>query len=164
MKIVGADDLDRAVTRAGDIAVGSSGLRLAPPKPAGSDAALSGDDPTTGVTGGRATATVTTDARGTAPVGSASGATGDAAAGGTGAPQQPELKEREIAFSLMTSMSDSATRDAVRRLLLDLSNAADDGDISWAQIQVKVVATEGAAAKIVQDIRATGTNPSSRSV
>jgi hypothetical protein len=156
MKIVGADDLDRAVTRAGDIAVGSSGLRLAPPKPAGSDAALSGDDPTTGVTGGRATATVTTDARGTAPVGSASG--------GTGAPQQPELKEREIAFSLMTSMSDSATRDAVRRLLLDLSNAADDGDISWAQIQVKVVATEEAAAKIVQDIRATGTNPSSRSV
>lgn len=127
MKIVGADDLDRAVTRAGDIAVGSSGLRLAPPKPAGSDAALSGDDPTTGVTGGRATATVTTDARGTAPVGSASGATGDAAAGGTGAPQQPELKEREIAFSLMTSMSDSATRDAVRRLLLDLSNAPPGG-------------------------------------
>jgi len=64
----------------------------------------------------------------------------------------------------MTSMSDPGTRDAVRRLLLDLSNAADDGDISWAQVQVKVVVTEEAAARIVQDIRDTGTNPSSRSV
>ena len=162
LRLVGADDLDRAVTRAGDIAVGSSGLRLAPPKPADGDTVLSGDDPTTGVTG--RTATVTTDARGTAPVGSASGATGDAAGGDTGTREQPELKEREIAFSLMTSMSDPGTRDAVRRLLLDLSNAADDGDISWAQVQVKVVVTEEAAARIVQDIRDTGTNPSSRSV
>ena len=41
--------------------------------------------------------------------------------------------ERELAFSLMTSMSDANTRDAVRKLLLDPSNAVDDGKISWAQ-------------------------------
>ncbi len=64
----------------------------------------------------------------------------------------------------MTSMSEPGTRDAVRRLLLDLSNAADDGNISWAQIQVKIVLAEEAAANIEQDIRDTGTNPSSRSV
>ncbi|MEJ7742368.1 MAG: hypothetical protein WKF73_07375 [Nocardioidaceae bacterium] len=34
LRLVGADDLDRTVTRPGDIAVGSSGLRLAPPKTA----------------------------------------------------------------------------------------------------------------------------------
>lgn len=33
IRLVGADDLDRTVTRPSDIAVGSSGLRLAPPKP-----------------------------------------------------------------------------------------------------------------------------------
>jgi hypothetical protein len=49
--------------------------------------------------------------------------------------QQPTPPaELEIAFSLMTSMKDNGTRDAVTRLLLDLSNAADDGQIIWAQI------------------------------
>ena len=45
----------------------------------------------------------------------------------------------------MTSMSDGDTRDAVRRLLLALSNAADEGLMSWAQLQVKVVVDAGAA-------------------
>jgi len=78
--------------------------------------------------------------------------------GGTQTPQA----EREIAFSLMTSMSDPDTQDAVRRLLLGLSNAADDGHISWAQIAVKVVVDEGAADAIEQAARDAGTNPTSR--
>jgi hypothetical protein len=61
-------------------------------------------------------------------------------------------------------MSESETRDAVRRLLLNLSNAADDGNISWAQIQVKVVVAEEAADQVEQDVRDTGTNPSTHSV
>jgi hypothetical protein len=64
----------------------------------------------------------------------------------------------------MTSMSESETRDAVRRLLLNLSNAADDGNISWAQIQVKVVVAEEAADQVERDVRDTGTNPSTHSV
>jgi hypothetical protein len=87
-----------------------------------------------------------------------------APAGDAATLRPPELKEREIAFSLMTSMSESETRDAVRRLLLNLSNAADDGNISWAQIQVKVVVAEEAADQVEQDVRDTGTNPSTHSV
>jgi hypothetical protein len=64
----------------------------------------------------------------------------------------------------MTSMSESETRDAVRRLLLNLSNAADDGNISWAQIQVKVVVADEAADQVERDVRDTGTNPSTHSV
>ncbi len=64
----------------------------------------------------------------------------------------------------MTSMADSDTRDAVRRLLLDLANAADDGKISWAQVQIKVVVASDVAAEIEADIRAAGTNPSIRDV
>jgi hypothetical protein len=64
----------------------------------------------------------------------------------------------------MTSMSDPTTQDAVRRLLLDLSNAADDGKISWAQIQMKVVVADQVGDSIEQGVRDTGTNPSSRPV
>ena len=64
----------------------------------------------------------------------------------------------------MTSMADSDTRDGVRRLLLDLSNAADDGKISWAQVQIRVVVAGDVADELEADIRAAGTNPSSRDV
>lgn len=153
LRLVGDDDLDRAVTRPGDIAVGSSGLRLAPPKAADGNTILGGETPATGTTG----------AAGTAPAGPASGTTSTT---GSAPPVTlpPELKEREIAFSLMTSMSEPVTRDAVRRLLLNLSNATDDGNVSWVQIQVKVVVAEEAAAQVEQDVRDTGTHPSSRNV
>ncbi len=36
-------------------------------------------------------------------------------------------REALRAFTLMTSMSSNDDRDAVRRLLLDLSNAVDEG-------------------------------------
>lgn len=64
----------------------------------------------------------------------------------------------------MTSMGDGDTRDAVRRLLLELSNAADEGDVSWAQFQVKVVVANSVADGIEQAARASGANPSSRDV
>lgn len=144
LRLVGADDLDRTVTRPGDIAVGSSGLRLAPPRT---------DEPATDSNAPTATAPGTTAVKpGSTVVPSSPG-------------QQPDQPvEREIAFSLMTSMSDNDTRDAVRRLLLDLSNAADDGQISWAQIQLKAVVSEDVADAIEQDIRAAGAIPSTRNV
>jgi len=52
----------------------------------------------------------------------------------------------------------------LRRLLLDLSNAVDEGKVSWAQIQMKVVVSEDVAGGIEQAVRDTGTNPSLRSV
>lgn len=64
----------------------------------------------------------------------------------------------------MTSLSDSDTREGVRRLLLDLSNAADDAKISWAQFQIKVIVDSDLADELEADIRAAGTTPSSRDV
>jgi len=151
LRLVGADGQDRAVTRPGDIAVGSSGLRLAAPKPP------AGDPGTT--TAGEATTTAATS---TLAATTASPA-GTSATGPTG-PQQPASTEREIAFSLMTSMADPNTQDAVRRLLLGLSNAADDGHISWAQIAVKVVVDSRPAEAIERAARDAGTNPTSRDV
>jgi len=56
------------------------------------------------------------------------------------------------------------TRDAVRRLLSDLENAADDGKISWAQVQMKLVVANDVAEELETDIRAAGTTPTSREV
>jgi Protein of unknown function (DUF499) len=149
LRLVGADDLDRAVTRPNDIAIGSSGLRLAPPKPVGGS-----DDSGTIDSGNESLEDLT-------PVKSQV-ASERQPAGSSDSSKKPSLLEREIAFTLMTSMSEPGTRDAVRRLLLDLSNAADEGHISWAQIQVKVVVAEGVVATIEQDVRDSGSSPSSR--
>lgn len=64
----------------------------------------------------------------------------------------------------MTSMSDGVARDGVRRLLLALSNAVDEGLASWAQLQVKVVVDISVADTIEQAVRDSDTNPSSRNV
>ncbi len=64
----------------------------------------------------------------------------------------------------MTSMADAHTREGVRRLLLDLANAADDGKISWVQVQIKVVVANDVADELEADVRAAGTTPSSRDV
>lgn len=156
LRLVGTDGLDRTVTRPSDIAVGSSGLRLAPPKSVGG---LDGED----ATGDSASGAAGLTSRGRTDSTSADTGVspGGQPEGGPDA-KKPSLLEREIAFSLMTSMTDSGTRDAVRRLLLDLSNAADEGHISWAQIQVKVVVAEQAVATIEQDVRDSGSSPSSR--
>lgn len=145
LRLVGADGQDRTVTRAGDIAVGSSGLRLAPPMTVDPEPAPGpGPQPRPGPT---------PEPR----PGPGPGPSPDP-------DPAPVPTEREIAFSLMTSMGDGDTRDAVRRLLLELSNAADEGQVSWAQLQVKVVVSADIADAVEQAARASGTNPSSRPV
>ena len=167
LRLVGADGQDRAVTRPGDIGVGSSGLRLARPQPQdASDPASSADG---GGTGHEAHTDVGTSSGPTAQAQTpATHTTSTAAPGGPGPKTTATVAavpaEREIAFTLMTSMSSNDDRDAVRRLLLDLSNAVDEGQASWAQIQMKVVVSADIAEQIEQAVRDTGTNPSSRSV
>jgi len=152
LRLVGTDDADRAVTRPADIAVGSSGLRLVPPKPTveaappGEADAPTPPDPGGGTPGGGNV--VTPGKTGPKPP----------------PPPPPPVAEREITFSLMTSMADSDTRDRVRCLLLDLANAADDDKISWAQVQIKVIVATDVADELEADIRAAGTTPSSRDV
>ncbi len=50
------------------------------------------------------------------------------------------------------------------RLLLELSNAVDEGHVSWAQLQVKVVVSADLADSIDKAARAGGPTPSSRPV
>lgn len=168
LRLVGADGQDRAVTRPGDIAVGSSGLRLARPQPKGAPEPLTGagGEHTIGEdrVGASTSGGLTTGEEHNQP---GARTTSAAALGG---PQTPHTvaddppAEREIAFTLMTSMSSSDDRDAVRRLLLDLSNAVDEGRASWTQIQMKVVVAADIADEIEQAVRDTGTQPSSRNV
>ncbi|SDE35480.1 hypothetical protein [Auraticoccus monumenti] len=63
---------------------------------------------------------------------------------------------------MLAPIGSPAGRDAVRRLLLELSNAADEGKVSWAQLQVKVVVAADVADGIEQAAGASGTYPSSR--
>jgi hypothetical protein len=153
LRLVGTDGADRAVTRPADIAVGSSGLRLAAPEPAADVTQPGGDIPRTppapggGVLGGEA---------------SVPGETGAIPLTRPATP--PDAPDREIAFTLMTSLADAHTREGVRRLLLDLANAADDGKISWAQVQIKVVVANDVADELEADVRAAGTTPSTRDV
>jgi hypothetical protein len=153
LRLVGTDDTDRAVTRPADIAVGSSGLRLAPPKPLEvPQPAEDGESTPPG-------------SRGDTPPGPGPIVTPLKPGTGLTSPAKAlPVTEREIAFSLLTSMGDSDTRDGVRRLFLDLSNAADDGKISWAQVQIKVVVASDVADELEADVRAAGTNPTSRDV
>ncbi len=166
LRLVGPDGVDRAVTRPADIAIGSSGLHLLPPRQAstpdqsetahefGTSATAKqgeGAKPADRTLADPASVTVTT-AAGASP----------SLTGGSGTDQGPS--EREVTFSLMTSMSDPDTQDAVRRLFLTLSNVVDEGQMTWAQIQVKIVVADEAAESIEKDIRDTGTAPSIRSV
>jgi hypothetical protein len=72
--------------------------------------------------------------------------------------------EQEVAFTLMTSLSDDMKRDSVRLLLRDLANAIDEGKASYAQFMVKVIVDASVADDIAEDIRATGTTPTTKKV
>jgi len=153
LRLVGADDLDRAVTRAADIGVGQSGLRLAKPKtaepPTGGNGAAGAGGTATGTSGGD-----TGTSTGTTAGGAATGA------GSTG----PQVSEQELTFSLMTSLTDEAKREAVRQLLRDLTNAVDEGKVSYAQLMLKVIVDTSVVGTIADEAREAGATPTVRDV
>jgi Protein of unknown function (DUF499) len=151
LRLVGADGLDRAVGRPGDIGVGQSSLRIAKPEATRSK----GDD--TGQASGSAGRSGSTN-------GSDGG--GGKAGGGSGTQGSSETQagEQEVAFTLMTSLTDDTKRESVRQLLRDLANAIDDGAASYAQLSIKVIVESSRADVIAQDVRATGGNPTIKSV
>ena len=166
LRLVGADGKDRAVTRPGDIPMSSAGLRLAPPQAPEEETPASGGDGT-----GSTTATTSDEGAGTSspdpgtpsPVGATAGSK-NSPSDTSGGSSTPSPAERELTFSLMTSLTGGDARDAVRRLLLDLSNAADEELMSWAQLQVKVVVDSSVADTLEQAIRDCGAHPSSRDI
>ena len=72
--------------------------------------------------------------------------------------------EQELAFTLMTSLTDDTKRDSVRLLLRNLANAIDEGKASYAQLMVKIIVDAAIADRIAEDIRSTGAAPTVRKV
>ncbi len=129
LRLVGADGLDRSVTRPSEIGVGQSGLRLAKPH------SLKPPEPKP------------PEPKPPEPE-----------------PPEPEHREQEIAFSLMTSLTEEEQRETVRLLLRKLANAVDEGAASYAQLMVKVTVDSSVAREIAENARATGVNPTVRDV
>ena len=161
LRLVGADGLDRAVTRPGEIGVGQSSLRLAKPKTG---------DTAAGGTGGDSEANAGSGGSGSGESGTSSSGGGGGSTTGThepgsgagGADAAPG--EQELAFTLMTSLTDDTKRDSVRLLLRNLANAIDEGKASYAQLMVKIIVDASIADGIAEDIRSTGTTPAVRKV
>ena len=152
LRLVGADGLDRAVGRPGDIGVGQSSLRLAKPE----------DGPSKNANAGQATS-------GSDLFGGSEGSGGGTGKTGSGSGTLPSdatvaAGEQELAFTLMTSLTDDTKRESVRLLLRNLANAIDEGVASYAQLSVKVIVDSSIADSIADDVRATGANPTTKRV
>ncbi len=163
IRLVGADGLDRVVTRPGEIGVGQSSLRLAKPKTGDAAAGGTGGDggAHTGPSGGGSGSS----GPGTSGAGSGSGSTtGTQESGGGAGGDDAVAGERELAFTLMTSLTDDLKRDSVRLLLRDLANTIDEGKASYVQLMVKVIVDASVADEIAEDIRAAGTTPAIKKV
>jgi len=150
LRLVGADALDRAVTRPGDIGVGHSSLRLAKPETSAADHVERG--------AGSAGLHGSTDGSG----GSASG--GRPTGGTLHGDASVAIREQELAFTLMTSLTDDTKRESVRLLLRNLATAIDEGKASYAQLSVKVIVDSSIADSIADDIRAAGTSPTIKKI
>jgi hypothetical protein len=164
LRLVGADMLDRVVTRSGEIGVGQSSLRLARPKTPDDTAGNASDD--SGVKGGFGSGSGSgLSGQGTSGAGSGSGSTtGTSESRGETGGDDAEVGEQELAFTLITSLSNETRRDSVRLLLRNLANAIDEGKASYAQLMVKVIVDSSVAEGIAEDIRSAGTTPSIKNV
>ena len=163
LRLVGADGLDRVVTRPGEIGVGQSSLRLAKPQ--------TGESPGGGTTGDSGASTGLfgggsgSSGAGTNGAGSGNGHTaGTQGSGGGVGLGDTQPGEQEVAFTLMTSLTDETKRDSVRLLLRNLANAIDEGKASYAQLMVKVIVDSSAADEIAEDVRSTGTTATVKKV
>lgn len=136
LRLVDDDGEERAVTRAGDIAVGSPSLRLARPQPAGSREENHADhgQPATGL--GSATTTPS-----------------------SGKPRSPLEAEVQLALTLTTSLSDQDRRNHVWDVLHRITAHVDDGDASHIQLILKLVLHADAASQVAEAARQANINP-----
>jgi len=158
LRLVGADGLDRAVTRPGDIGVGQSSLRLAKPSAAGTVVQDAGSTDLFGGAGG-------SGGPGTYGAGSESGSmTGTQESGGGVGVADAAAGEQELAFTLMTSLTDETKRDSVRLLLRNLANAIDEGKASYAQLMMKIIVDSSVADGLAEHVRMSGASPTVKDV
>ena len=149
LRLVGADDRDRAVTRPGDIGVGQAGLRLA--RPAANVTTSGTAEPPTPAGGTGSTAGADKGTAGGDPTGASGGGGG-------------QTHEQELTFSLMSSLTEDVRREAVRLLLRSLTTAVDEGKISYVQLMLKVVVDRSIIDGITTEARDAGGNPTAKDV
>ena len=138
VKLVGADGQEVRITRAEDIAVGSSSLYLASAKVAETQAGQGATVPTNNVAG-------------TTP--SQSGST-------TAAESSTSQVEVQVKFALNTSLSDSAKRSAVFDAVYCLQEKVDTV-ASHVQLSVSIVLPESEAKELIGHAKAAGATPTS---
>jgi hypothetical protein len=131
LRLVGTDGFERTVTSAGEIGVGQANLRLA--KPGATEFHAEGDQP--------AVSPPTTPQP----------------------PISPPIvtgQEKQLAFTLRTSLSGEAQREALYSLLSALGRNVDEGNASYAEVMVRMRLEPNAADEIAQRAQDAGTTPS----
>ncbi len=137
LRVVDDNGEQRAVTRAGEIAVGSPSLRLARPQPF----SISGEPGGVGIVstpGGSGTPNVV------APIVQGEG---------------PTRAEVQLALTLTTSLTDQDRRNHVWDVLRRITDRVDDGDASHLQLVLKLVLHEDEANRIAEAARQADVNP-----
>ncbi|WP_270886254.1 DUF499 domain-containing protein [Pedococcus sp. 5OH_020] len=146
LALVGSDGTPRTVTSPSEIGVGQSGVRLAKPTSAKPDEPTEDEASDTPGEGG------TNDKPTTPGVGG----------GGVTKPEPEPVKEKQIAFSLRTSLLQDQPRDALYALLQALTDAVDGGKTSYAEVMLKVRMSADDADAIANLARDAGANPDVR--
>jgi Protein of unknown function (DUF499) len=140
LRLNGADGSDRHVTGANEIGVGQTSLRLAKPS----------DEPPTGNGEGDDQDEDADD--------------GSGMDGGHGKGKETDaVTERQVAFALRSTVSGDS-RDALYALLQELADRVDAGEVSYAELMVKMRASENATQGISRLVSETGTVPDVRDV
>jgi hypothetical protein len=146
LSLVGADGVERVVTRPGDIGVGQASLRLAKPSRPGA-----------GSQAPRATSSDSdSEEAGVSGSGSATTATGGMPTGGATRTGGHPAQERRVTFSLRTALDDTSKRDAVYSLFRALANAVDGSTASYAEAQIRLVIAGDVAEEIERFAREAG--------
>lgn len=136
LRLVGADGVERHVSRPNEIGVGQAGLRLARPRVADIEGDENSSDQTTEDLG--------------------SNRTDDGTGDGT------KDHELELSFSLRANLTNEERRDAVRDLLMTLADRIDEGETSYGEIMVKMVLSTSASGELMEKVTAAGGAPSVR--
>jgi hypothetical protein len=136
LRVVDDSGEERAVTRAGEIAVGSPSLRLARPQPVSTS-----DEQAEG------TETPPPDGKETKPSPPPS------------PPDRPAVPEVQLSLTLTTSLTNQDRRNHVWDVLRRITAHVDDGDASHLQVVLKLVLHENAANHIAEAARKADVNP-----
>jgi hypothetical protein len=141
LRLIAADGTERDVTRANEIGVGQSSLRLAKPIPV---------EPPPGP--------------GFAPVPGPGPAPAPRPGPVPGSVPGPvSVLEKQISFALRSSLS-GESRDAVRALLLALGDRVDDESVSYAEVMIKVRIEGAVADELAELARLAGVAPDVRDI